>query len=134
MRRLILILGLVFVVTLAVVVGNRMSADAMAVVVGVTCGVLASIPTSLLVMWASGRRIDPGACREGRVCDAGLGSQYPPVVVVNSGEGYSRPSPGVFPYGMEQGGLLSASPRDFKVVGDPDSASDWGHPKRSSWT
>jgi hypothetical protein len=43
-------IGILFSVALAVVIGNRMSTDAMAVVVGVACGVLASIPTSLLMI------------------------------------------------------------------------------------
>ena len=34
----------------AVMIGNRVSTDAMAVVVGVACVVLASIPTSLLMI------------------------------------------------------------------------------------
>jgi hypothetical protein len=41
------------VIVLAVVMGERMSGEAVAVVVGVVFGVAASIPTSLLVMVAS---------------------------------------------------------------------------------
>ncbi len=55
-----LIIGLAIVaggVTLAVVIGQRMSTDAMAVVIGVVFGVAASIPTSLLIVAATrGRR------------------------------------------------------------------------------
>ena len=55
-----LMIGLAIVaggVTLAVVIGQRMSTDAMAVVVGVVFGVAASIPTSLLIVAATrGRR------------------------------------------------------------------------------
>ncbi len=40
-------------VTLAVLIGQRMSTDAMAVVIGVVVGVAASIPTSLLVVVAT---------------------------------------------------------------------------------
>ena len=54
------VIGLAIVaggVTLAVVIGQRMSTDAMAVVIGVVFGVAASIPTSLLVVAATrGRR------------------------------------------------------------------------------
>jgi len=42
---------LAFAITLAVIVGWRMSAEAMAVVIGVIAGVAASIPTSLIVIW-----------------------------------------------------------------------------------
>ena len=46
-------------VTLAIVVGQRMSTDAMAVVIGVVFGVAASIPTSLLVVAATRGRREP---------------------------------------------------------------------------
>ena len=57
------LLGLTFLVAgvaLAVVVGQRMSTDAMAVVVGVVFGVAASIPTSLLVVAATRGRREEG--------------------------------------------------------------------------
>ena len=39
-----------FAVALAIVIGQRMSTDAMAVVIGVAVGVAASVPTSLLLI------------------------------------------------------------------------------------
>lgn len=42
---------LAFVVTLALIIGWRLSGQAMAVIVGVVAGVAASIPTSLVVAW-----------------------------------------------------------------------------------
>lgn len=56
------IVGLAIVaggVALAVVIGQKMSTDAMAVVIGVAVGVVASIPTSLLVMAAMRRGQQP---------------------------------------------------------------------------
>lgn len=50
MRRLLPALLLGFGVTLAIVIGQRMSTDAMAVVIGVAVGVAASVPTSLLMV------------------------------------------------------------------------------------
>lgn len=50
MKKLILPLLLAFGVTLAVIIGQRMSTDAMAVVIGVAVGVAASVPTSLLLV------------------------------------------------------------------------------------
>lgn len=44
-------------VVLAIIIGQKMSTDAMAVVVGVAVGVVASIPTSLLVMSAMRRGV-----------------------------------------------------------------------------
>ena len=57
----ILLLALIaFGVTLAVIVGQRLSAEAMAVIIGVVAGVAASIPTSLIVVWIATRPA-PGA-------------------------------------------------------------------------
>ena len=60
MRRVIGVAIVAGCVTLAVMIGQRMSTDAMAVVIGVVFGVAASIPTSLLVVAATrGRREEP---------------------------------------------------------------------------
>ena len=57
MRRIIGLAVVAGGITLAIVVGQRMSTDAMAVVIGVVFGVAASIPTSLLIVAATrGRR------------------------------------------------------------------------------
>ena len=56
MKKVAILALLAFAVTLAVIIGQRMSTDAMAVVVGVACGVLASIPTSLLMALSSAPR------------------------------------------------------------------------------
>ncbi len=50
-RLIWLFCGVVFSVTLALVVGQRLSAEGMAVVIGVIAGVAASIPTSLIMVW-----------------------------------------------------------------------------------
>jgi hypothetical protein len=49
-KRLVPIILLGFGVALAIVIGQRMSTDAMAVVIGVAVGVAASVPTSLLLV------------------------------------------------------------------------------------
>ena len=58
-RYLWMAFGLAFFVTLAIIVGQRMSAEAMAVMVGVIAGVAASIPTSLIVVWFATRTTLP---------------------------------------------------------------------------
>lgn len=50
LKRLIPLILLGFGVALAIVIGQRMSTDAMAVVIGVAVGVAASVPTSLLLI------------------------------------------------------------------------------------
>lgn len=125
MKRGVLIIGTVFAVALAVAVGSRMSADAMSVVVGVACGVLASIPTSLLLLWVLARR-SQGVERAGQ---AGMGNYFPPVVVVNPGPGYGMPAYGSSPHALTAGGYappapLPAGQRSFKVVGDEETMLD----------
>jgi len=125
MKRAGLILGVVFLMALAVVVGNCMSVDAMAVVMGVACGVLASIPTSLLLIWALGRNARADAYGD-------RSAQYPPVVVVNPGQSYGRPRYGSPPmYSAGDGLSLPASPRDLKVVGEAETAPDVANHARS---
>ena len=79
--RLVLLLGLVaFAVTLAVVVGQRLSSESMAVIVGVVAGVAASIPTSLIIVWVATRTSQ--AVRPGPVEMPTPTPQPPRVVVV----------------------------------------------------
>jgi len=56
-RFIFLVIGSAFAVTLAVIIGQRLSAEAMAVTVGVVAGVAASIPTSLIVVWFATRTV-----------------------------------------------------------------------------
>lgn len=60
MNKILPMMLLVFAGVLAYVVGQRMSAESMSIVVGVAFGVAASIPTSLLVIGIV-RRSLPGA-------------------------------------------------------------------------
>lgn len=50
MKHLLLLFMLGFGVTLAFVIGQRLTTDAMAVVLGVAVGVAASVPTTVLLM------------------------------------------------------------------------------------
>ncbi len=71
---------LAFAVTLAVIVGNRLSDEAMAVLAGAVCGVGAAIPTSLIVVAVS-RRHDGQRGQQYAQPQTQQGA-YPPVVVV----------------------------------------------------
>jgi hypothetical protein len=107
--------GLVFAVTLAIIVGKQMTTEAMAVVIGVVCGVLAGIPTSVLLLVALNRR-DSLRSREQAARQAP--ANYPPVVVIQGGaqlpamQGGYWPAPNAAP-------LVS---RQFHVVGDEELA------------
>ena len=55
-KQAVVLLSLCFVIVLAVVVARQMSTEAMAVVIGIVCGVLSGIPTSVLLLVAMSRR------------------------------------------------------------------------------
>ncbi len=88
--RTILLLGLIaFGVTLAVIVGRRLSAESMAVIVGVVAGVAASIPTSLIVVWVAARPA-PGSRPAPAPVESAAPAGQPRIVVV-------QPSPAAQP-------------------------------------
>ena len=66
--------GIAFAVTLALVTGNRLSAEALAVLAGAVCGVSAAIPTSLLIVTITQRPHNHSP--------ADQPNAYPPVVVI----------------------------------------------------
>jgi len=114
MQKFLLIIGVAFSISLAVVIGTRMSPDAMAVVVGIVCGVLASIPTSTLLIWVLRQRDKQ---MESQIGQARQFGQFPPVVVVNgqgtNGNGaYAPPLPV---------GSTSSGSRNFKVIGQENT-------------
>ena len=119
MKNLLILAIAAFAITLAIIVGNRMSAEAMAVVVGIVCGVAASIPMSVLILILTHRL---GRREETRRLD------YPPVVVVNPG---TQPQADRYlpylPPLVEQ-----PAPREFKVIGDVEMTDNESAPARPS--
>lgn len=106
-RYLASVILVAFVVTLAVVIGQRLSDQAMAVLSGAVCGVAASIPTSLLIIWVTRRRQEPHPTQT-------MPGIYPPVVVVQP-----PPQAGI-PNTYQPGYLAPYAPpaqREFTVVG-----------------
>ncbi len=110
MKKVATVAFIAFAVTLAVIIGQRMSTDAMAVVIGVACGVLASIPTSLLILAVSGRQ---GGRGEQEVQQRR--GDYPPVVIVNPGNNQPRYLQPPF-----QAPPIQGQERQFRVIGDED--------------
>jgi hypothetical protein len=118
LRQAMVVLGVVFAGVLGVVVAKQMSAEAMAVVVGVICGVAAAIPTSLLLLVvltrSERRRLDEEDRRRRSTQGA-----YPPVVVIQGG------APQSLPAGPQAGFWPSPAPgpladRQWQVVGGED--------------
>lgn len=118
MRRVGLLLLLAFVVTLAVVVGGRMSTDAMAVVVGVVCGVAAGIPMSVILMLALHRRDRQAEDLAYSQMSGRHTVPSPPVVVIQGGAPASAPlSP---PYYPIHAPMNEPVQRQFRVIGELD--------------
>ena len=114
--------AIVFAVTLALVVGSRLSDEALAVLAGAVCGVGAAIPTSLLVVVVSRRRDERRLSTDRR---AQLSTQssaqhgvYPPVVVVAppGGQQWSSDWSTISP------SLNAPIQRQFTVVGEGQEA------------
>ena len=115
LRQVAVILGVAFVVALAVMVGKRMSADALAIVVGIAVGMVATLPPTLLLLVVLLRRERPP--RENQE------QAYPPVVILQGG------APQALPPGMPQGYWPSATPplrREFQLVDARDGLRDDG--------
>ena len=115
MKKFLFVVGVAFTVTVAVVVGVRLSSDAMAVVVGIVCGMLASVPTSAILVWTLRLRDKQLEAQFGPARQYG---HYPPVVVIN----------GQQPNGTTVGpqpALLNGGhgPRNFKVIGQETTES-----------
>ncbi len=126
MKRFILIISAIFAVTLAVVIGTRMSPDAMAVVVGIVCGVLASIPTSTLLVWVMRQRDKQ---METQMNGRGYGN-FPPVVVVN-GQGTNGYGNGTTTPSLPAGTFSGA--RNFKVIGQENTETNGGDVLPAFW-
>jgi hypothetical protein len=113
-----------FGVALAVVIGVRLDQAALAVVVGVACGVGASIPISLLIISVLRRRDASEDRRAPRNTTYGA-AQSPPVVLVAPPTAAQLPQPSSW-----SGSLVTPLPaqRQFKVIGEEgveDGIDEW---------
>ena len=128
-KRGLMAAGLLFVVALAVIVGLRMSTEAMAVVIGVIFGVAASIPTSLLIV-AVTRRFQERAVQEEQRYRERV---QPPVIVINPGGAGASPWFSPFQAPALPPTLHGEPIRRFRVVGDEETALDAKPWQRESW-
>ena len=93
MKRLVMMAGLVFVGVAAWRIADRLSADALGMGIGLLFGIVAGIPTALLLLAANRRRDEPETPRRepahGQLAQSGYGAypHQPPVIVLTSGPG-----------------------------------------------
>lgn len=127
MKKAIVPLLLVFAVTLAAIIGQRMSTDAMAVVIGVAVGVAASVPTSLLLV-ALLRRERTGGWRPEPPASAQQQLQSPNVIVLNPADlmGQRRDQPYV-PLPPPEMNAADGGMRRLRIIGSDEewNSGDW---------
>jgi len=98
-----------FAVTLAVLIGDRLSTEAMAVLAGAVCGVGAAIPTSLLTIAVTRHTHQPEQQSQRPQFTQPVMFTVPPVQI--------QPPPPA-PQPATWGDALRPSPRHFTVVGE----------------
>ena len=122
MKNGLILIGAVFSVTLAAIVGNRLSNEAMAVVVGALCGISASVPMTIGVMLAINQnwnRAEPP-----REIGFDYGAQkfaaQPPMIVVAPPQMQPQAPYGFAanPYYLPANIAAPLAPREFKIIGD----------------
>ena len=139
MKRFFALAVLVFVGVAAWQIGSKLSADAIGMGVGVLFGVMAGIPTALLLLASNRRRQQDddwqsqsrGRGQQHGMMPYGQYPQQPPVIVLAGG--MAQPQQGYDPYGGRQG-YAPALPdprqtvdaREFRVVGEKETViEEW---------
>ena len=122
MRNGLTLAGIAFAVALAVIVGNRLSNEAMAVVVGAVCGISASIPVSIALVIAASKNWgrDAGPREIGYDYQSHRYAPQPPQILVVSPPQQAQPPYGFAPnqFYLPPGAPDVGAPRDFKIIGD----------------
>lgn len=132
-RVTLFLMALAFSITLALVIGQRLSAQAMTVAVGVVAGVAASIPTSLFMVWLTSR-----ASQERRPpIEMARPAAEPRVVVMAPAAGYGNtPQYAVNPYAAQMAAGYAIQPppmpRNFQVIGGAELPVD-ANAEDESW-
>jgi hypothetical protein len=120
MKKLLLPAMLGFGVTIALVIGQRMSTDAMAVVIGVAVGVAASVPTSLLLVALLRRERGAYRAEPPPALPAYPQYQQPNVILLNPADllGRGPAQPYIPPPPLEA--IQDGGMRRLRVVGGDD--------------
>jgi 4-hydroxybenzoate polyprenyltransferase len=114
--RIVVAAVLAFAVTLAAIIGTRMTVETIAVVVGFVCGVAASIPMSLLTVLVSARQDARAEEKTHRPINTGRPS--PPVVLIQGGApGHNQPTA---PFYSNPAAAYDPAQRTFHIVGQSE--------------
>jgi hypothetical protein len=114
--RFFMALGVVFAVTAAIIVTRRLSQDSLALIIGLSCGVMAMLPTIVLgfMMWRreeAHRRAETQQQRQ-----PGYGSAPPVIVISPQGmPGYGYPPQQALP--PDSSWVPARGQREFTIVG-----------------
>jgi len=108
------IIAITFAITLAMLIGDRLSTEAMAVLAGAVCGVSAAIPTSLLIIAVTQR------ARQSEPTPAPRPQFTQPVVFALPQAQPPTPTPPPATWGQTPLG------RHFTVVGDLSAQAEMG--------
>jgi hypothetical protein len=123
MKRFVYIMCGLFFTGLAVTVALRMTTDAMAVIVGIILGMIATVPTTLVLLFMIRQR-DNQQQMDHRQQQYGSG-HYPPVVVVNSPPNQlGSYTNGATNFSHPQSLPAPMGERSFKVVGHEPTPSE----------
>ncbi len=122
MRIVAVLVAMAFAVTLTIVIANRLSNEAIAVIVGAVCGISATIPISLGFAIAAARnwgQREPPAPYEPYPQSR---APQPPVIVIAPPQSQASPygpyAAGQAPLYLSPNAPPPGAPRDFKIVGD----------------
>lgn len=113
-----------FGIALAVLFAQKLSDQAVAVIVGSVIGVVASVPMTAIVLWLMLRgrmQSQPVVRHEYPPRDE------PPRIVVVQPQPYPAPAPlpaPMNPYGVPVPSSFARSAREFKIVGESDPEDD----------
>lgn len=134
MKKPVILLGsAAFGVTLALLVAQRLSEQAMAVIVGSVIGVVASVPMTALVLWLMLRTRMPAeplpARHEYARHDYAPREEQPRIMVIQPqpypAAGVPLPAPSSAYMGAAASGMsMPRMARDFKIVGESDLEDD----------
>ncbi len=116
--RFLLLLGVVFAISAGVIVTQRLSQDSLALLIGLSCGVAAMLPTvGVFVLWM--RREDN---RRKETHQQSIPQTQPQVIIVapQALPGYGQGYPNGMQNALPSQWQTAAPERDFKIVGGTD--------------